>query len=65
MVSTFRDDTDAVIELMIMFVDSISFGVSATVSLVIMWRINPWITLGVFAPLSLVVLVTQLLRALT
>ncbi|MEZ4709760.1 MAG: ABC transporter ATP-binding protein [Caldilineaceae bacterium] len=60
-VSTFRDDTDAVIELMIMFVDSISFGVSATVSLVIMWRINPWITLGVFAPLSLVVLVTQLL----
>jgi ATP-binding cassette, subfamily B, bacterial len=28
-------------------------------SLVIMWQINPWITVGVFAPLALIILVVQ------
>ncbi|MEZ4836867.1 MAG: ABC transporter ATP-binding protein [Caldilineaceae bacterium] len=58
-ISTLRDDTHEVAEMMIRILDTVAFGVASIVSLVIMWQINPWITVGVFAPLSLIVFAVQ------
>ncbi|MBI1297829.1 ATP-binding cassette domain-containing protein [bacterium] len=58
-ISTLRDDTHEVTEMMIRVLDTVAFGVASIVSLVIMWQINPWITVGVFAPLSLIVIAVQ------
>lgn len=58
-ISTLRDDTHEVTEMMIRVLDTVAFGVASIVSLVIMWQINPWITVGVFAPLSLIVVAVQ------
>ncbi|MBX3000522.1 MAG: ABC transporter ATP-binding protein [Caldilineaceae bacterium] len=58
-ISTFRDDTREVSEMMIRVLDAVAFGVASIVSLAIMWQINPWITVGTFAPLALIVLFVQ------
>lgn len=58
-ISTLRDDTREVTEMMIRVLDLMAFGVASIISLVIMWQINPWITLGVFAPLALIILIVQ------
>jgi ATP-binding cassette subfamily B protein len=58
-ISTLRDDTHEVAEMMIRVLDTVAFGVASIVSLVIMWQINPWITVGVFAPLSFIVIAVQ------
>lgn len=60
-ISTLRDDTREVSDIMISLLDVVAFGVASLLSLVIMWQINPWITIGTFAPLALIVLVVQLL----
>lgn len=60
-ISTLRDDTREVSDIMISLLDVVAFGVASLLSLVIMWQINPWITVGTFAPLALIVLVVQLL----
>jgi ATP-binding cassette, subfamily B, bacterial len=58
-ISTLRDDTREVTEMMIRVLDVMAFGAASMLSLVIMWQINPWITVGVFAPLALIILVVQ------
>jgi ATP-binding cassette subfamily B protein len=58
-ISTLRDDTREVSEMMIRVLDFVAFGVASILSLVIMWRINPWITLGTFGPLALIVIGVQ------
>ena len=60
-ISTLRDDTREVSNIMINLLDVVAFGVASLISLVIMWRINPWITVGTFAPLAVIVLAIQLL----
>ena len=60
-ISTLRDDTREVSNIMINLLDVVAFGVASLISLVIMWRINPWITVGTFAPLAVIVLAVQLL----
>jgi ATP-binding cassette subfamily B protein len=61
-ISTLRDDTREVSIMMIHLLDIVAFGVASIVSLVIMWQINPWITLGVFAPLLVIVATVQRLE---
>lgn len=60
-ISTLRDDTREVSNLMIHLLDVAAFGVASILSLVIMWQINPLITLGTFAPLAIIVVAVQLL----
>lgn len=60
-ISTFRDDTREVSNLMIHVLDIAAFGVASIISLVIMWRTDPWITLGTFIPLAVIVVAVQLL----
>jgi len=60
-ISTLRDDTREVSFLMIHLLDVVAFGVASVISLVIMWQINAWITVGTFVPLALIVLAVQLL----
>jgi ATP-binding cassette subfamily B protein len=59
-ISRFRDDVDAAAVLTDNFLDVLGYAVFGSVALVILWRINPQITLVVFAPLALVVLLVQL-----
>ncbi len=63
-VSTFRDDTMEMAWAVTALEDTIGLGVAATISLVIMIRINPMITLGTVAPLALIVIVAELLGPL-
>jgi ATP-binding cassette, subfamily B, bacterial len=58
-ISTLRDDTKEATQLMVQVLDVFAFGVGSVLALVIMWRIDPWITLGTFGPLALIVLVVQ------
>ncbi|MGI8915362.1 MAG: ABC transporter ATP-binding protein [Chloroflexota bacterium] len=54
-ISRFRDDVDAAATLTDNFLDVLGYTVFGGMALVILWRINPQITLVVFAPLALVV----------
>lgn len=58
-ISTLRDDTNEVAHMMIRLLDTVAFGVASVISLVLMWRINPWITLGTFVPLAVIVVAVQ------
>jgi ATP-binding cassette subfamily B protein len=58
-ISTLRDDTKEATALMTQVLDVFAFGVGSILALVIMWRIDPWITLGTFGPLALIVLIVQ------
>ncbi len=60
-ISTLRDDTREATNMMIQLLDVGAFGIASIISLVIMWQINPWITLGTFVPLGLIVLIVQLM----
>lgn len=60
-ISTLRDDTREISDLLIYLVDIAAFGVASVISLVIMWQINAWITVGIFAPLAVIVIAVQLL----
>jgi len=60
-ISTLRDDTLEVSYIMIHLLDVVAFGVASLLSLAIMWRINPMITIGTFAPLAVIVIVVQLM----
>ncbi len=61
-VSTFRDDTDEVTEVVVLLVDICAFGLSAGVALIIMLRTSVVITLGTLLPLFVIVGVVQWLR---
>lgn len=60
-ISTMRDDTRETTFLLTSLLDTVAFGAAAILSLVIMWRIDPWITVGAFAPLGLIVIGVQLM----
>ena len=60
-ISTLRDDTREISDLLIYLVDIAAFGIASVISLVIMWQINAWITVGIFAPLAVIVIAVQLL----
>jgi ATP-binding cassette subfamily B protein len=63
-VSTFRDDTNEMVWAVTALEDTISLAVTAMISLVIMIRINPLITLGTVAPLALIIIVAESLGPL-
>jgi ATP-binding cassette subfamily B protein len=59
-ISRFRDDADGITEAMITLNDFIASAVFAVIAFVIMAQISLTITIGVFLPLSVVVLVANL-----
>lgn len=59
--STFRDDTNEVVELMVQLLDNVAFGVSSLLALFIMWQVSPLVTVATFGPLAILVVVVQLL----
>jgi ATP-binding cassette, subfamily B, bacterial len=58
-ISTLRDDVDEMAHSIIIIDDVIALSVTALISFTIMFSINPWVTLGTFAPLALVIFVAQ------
>ncbi|MBV9787266.1 MAG: ABC transporter ATP-binding protein [Chloroflexi bacterium] len=60
-VSRFRDDVEEFMMYFDNYLDLTGQGVFAVIALVIMLRINPWITLFVFLPLVGIVAVTHLM----
>jgi ATP-binding cassette subfamily B protein len=63
-VSTFRDDTNELVDAMTTVEDTLGWGITAVTSIVIMLRINPLVTLGTFAPLAVIIVVAQRLGPL-
>lgn len=63
-ISTFRDDTNEIAELMIVLLDNVAFGVASIFALAIMWDINPWITTATFIPLLIIVFAVQLMSGM-
>jgi ATP-binding cassette subfamily B protein len=62
-VSRFRDDVDQMTQMMGQFVFLFSFVVFGVMALIVMLRINLLITVVVFLPLSVVVVVMQIARS--
>jgi ATP-binding cassette subfamily B protein len=58
-ISTFRDDTNEIVNAITEVEDSIGLGITAIISIAIMVRVNPVITLGTFLPLGLIIFVAQ------
>jgi ATP-binding cassette subfamily B protein len=56
-VSTYRDDTDEMINAITVIEDALGLGITALISLVIMLRISVVVTLGTFVPLALIVFI--------
>ena len=57
--STLRDDPELMLEAIVVIDDVIGFGVSALISLAVMLSINPWVTLGTFLPLVVVIAISR------
>lgn len=53
--STLRDDPELMLQAIVVIDDVIGFGVSAIIALGVMLSINPWVTVGTFLPLALVI----------
>jgi ATP-binding cassette subfamily B protein len=62
-ISRFRDDTEAVVWYPIMFNNVIGSAVTGTAALVVMASISPLITVAVFVPLVIVILLVESARA--
>jgi ATP-binding cassette subfamily B protein len=60
-ISRFRDDVDEIVGSFMWFNDLIAFAVFTVIGVVVMLHINAFLTLAVFLPLVLVVVVTNLL----
>jgi ATP-binding cassette subfamily B protein len=60
-VSTFRDDTDSIMDGITTVEDTLGMGITAAISLVIMLSINPLVTLGTLVPLTVIVVTAHLL----
>ncbi|MCP4427508.1 MAG: ABC transporter ATP-binding protein [Chloroflexi bacterium] len=63
-ISTLRDDTDEMAQAVIIIDDVVALSVTAVISFTIMFRINVWVTLGTFLPLTLVIFAAQRLGRL-
>lgn len=62
--STFRDDTNEISQLLIVLLDNVAFGVASIFALAIMWDVSPWITITTFIPLLVIVFIVQLMGRL-
>lgn len=60
-VSTFRDDTNQMVDAATLIEDASGLAISAAISLFIMLRISVTVTLGTFLPLAAIIIVAQLL----
>jgi ATP-binding cassette subfamily B protein len=60
-VSTFRDDTDSIMNGITEVEDTLGMGITAAISLVIMLGINPMVTVGTLVPLTVIVVTAHLL----
>jgi ATP-binding cassette subfamily B protein len=58
-ISTFRDDTNEIVNAVTVVEDSIGLGITAAISLAIMIQINPLITVGTFLPLSIIIFIAH------
>ena len=63
-VSTYRDDTNEMVNAITVIEDALGLGITAAISLVIMAQISVPITLGTFIPLALIVYVSYRLGPL-
>ena len=61
--SRFRDDVNETLSFMEGWSDTFGQALSATLALIIMWRIDQTVTLAVIAPMLVVVVVTQRITA--
>jgi ATP-binding cassette, subfamily B, bacterial len=60
-VSTFRDDTNQMVDAATLVEDASGLAISAAISLFIMLRISVPVTLGTFLPLATIIIIAQLL----
>ena len=60
-ISTFRDDTNEIVNGITVVEDTLGLGITAAISLIIMMRISPLVTLGTFLPLGVIIVVARLL----
>jgi len=60
-ISTFRDDSNEIVNGITVVEDALGLGITALISFVIMFRISPIVTLGTFIPLSVIIIVARLL----
>ena len=58
-ISTFRDDTNELVNAVTGVEDTLGLGIAAAISMVIMLSINPLVALGTFVPLAIVIVVAQ------
>ena len=63
-VSTYRDDTNEMVNAITVIEDALGLGITAAISLAIMLRISVVVTLGTFAPLTLIVYIAYRLGPL-
>lgn len=60
-ISTFRDDSNEIVNAITVVEDTMGLGITAVISFVIMYRINPGVTLGTFIPLTIIIIVSRIL----
>mgnify|MGYP000005420565 CR=1 FL=1 len=60
-ISTMRDDTNDVVELMVVYLDLFATALTAFVSFYFMWQVSPAVTLGVLVPLAIIIFASQAL----
>ena len=63
-ISTFRDDTNEMVDAITVIEDALGLGITAAISMAIMLRINVWVTLGTILPLMIIILVAHRLGPL-
>lgn len=60
-ISTFRDDTNEIVNGITVVEDTLGLGITAVISFLILWRISPVVTLGTFAPLAIIIIIARAL----
>jgi len=60
-ISTFRDDTNEIVNGITVVEDTLGLGITAIISFAILWRISPVVTLGTFAPLAIIIVIARVL----
>jgi ATP-binding cassette subfamily B protein len=62
-ISTFRDDTNEIVNAITVVEDTMGLGITAVISFIIMMRINATVTLGTFIPLTITIIISRLLSS--
>ncbi|UCH61265.1 MAG: ABC transporter ATP-binding protein, partial [Anaerolineales bacterium] len=63
-ISTFRDDTNEMVDAITVIEDALGLGITAAISMTIMLRINVLVTLGTVLPLMIIIVVAHRLGPL-